>query len=267
MAMICSACGTEAAEGARFCRRCGKPLAASPPPELDLDVTVVMPRAKPKEAKPAARSPIALVALGALAATAVIVAGGVIWYQQEKAALQAESVRLAELQMQAQVRAVRKRAEEAEQARIDAEQQAAHALAQQENARREAEAARTEVRTAAARAAREAQLLARRQAAERAQQEAVEKRRAEEIAAASVQTRAAMAAAAASAARAAAAAQAAASQKPETQAVAASPEALCRAQANFILRGFCEARECIKPQYIDSPYCRSLRARSNPVPQ
>lgn len=247
MALTCAECGTPSPEGTRFCRRCGRVLSA--------------PSQSPGASSPAGPSRAArFVAAGLLGVTAILIGAGVYLYESrrvfgedERRRIEAEAQRKAEQKYAAELRAARRRIEDAEQARIDAEQQASHALSQQEQAKRDALAVRTEVKANAERAAARAAQL-RRQAEERAQQEAAEKRRLEEAAAASA------------AARAAAVQPRPAPPPPprpvEPQVAQASPEPICRTASNFITRGFCEARECIKPQYVGSDYCRSLRARA-----
>jgi len=241
MPLVCAACGTDNADNARFCRRCGAALVARAP-------------AGGAQAHPVRTRVVAMV-IGALAGAVAAGSLSWMWFQDEKAKIEAEAMRQAERKYEAELRGVRKRLLDFEQAKIDAEQESSHLAQQQEAAKRESEAAKAELKAAAARAAREA-AQARKQQAERERIEAMERKRAEE------------AAAAAAAARAAAAAQRPVPlppppPAPPVQTVQASPEALCRSMTNFITRGICETRECIKPQYQGSDYCRSLRARAS----
>jgi len=245
MPLVCAACGTENADNARFCRRCGAALVAHMPGDGSAAHPV--------------RTRVVAMIIGAVAGAAAAGSLSYMWFQEEKAKIEAEATREADRRYQAELRGVRKRLLDFEQAKIDAEQESSHSLAQQEAARRESEAARAELRAAATRAAREA-IAKRQEAAEKARLEALERKRAEEFAAA------------AAAARAAAASQRPAPLPPPVAAPAvqtaqASPEALCRSMTNFISRGICETRECIKPQYQGSDYCRSLRARAAAQPQ
>ena len=249
--MICDNCGTPASDAARFCRRCGAALTESAHVDLEL------PTADPGWG----RGNTILVA--ALGLSLALLASGAVWFYMEKRGAEADKVRLlalaqakqhAEAKMQADVRAARKRAEEAEQALIDAEQQVALAGKQQEAARRYAEAvAKADARTKADKAMREAQ--SKRQAAERTMQEAQERRRAEEAAMAAAQAKPAPPPPPPPA------------PKVVAQAPPPSPPSLCKPLTNIISRGFCETRECIKPEYVNSEYCRAIRARSSTAVQ
>jgi hypothetical protein len=246
LATVCAACGTSNPEGARFCRRCGAAISPS----------VVSPPAAqaPLPAASGARWVVFLV--GVLLGAAAAGGGAWTWLQAHKAEVEQAATRQAEARLQAALRAERKRFEEIEQAKIDAEQQASHAAAVQQAATREAEMTKAELKAAAARAAKEAQ--ARKKEEERLKAEAAERKRLEDAAAAASASRTPVAAA----------------PRPQplpppvpapaTQTAQASPEALCRSMTNFITRGICETRECIKPQYVASDYCRSLRARAAP---
>jgi hypothetical protein len=42
-----------------------------------------------------------------------------------------------------------------------------------------------------------------------------------------------------------------------------SPEAICAATTNFFSRAICETRECSKPNFFNSNYCKVLRERAS----
>lgn len=250
MTQACPTCGAANAADARFCRRCGAAVlhAIAPQP--------------PAAASGSRGGPLAWLVIGLVAGAVIATAATWGWQQRRAAAEVAAGLRQADQRHQAELRAVHKRYEEVEQARIDAEQQSSHFLASQQAARREAEATRAELKAAAARAAKEAQ--ARREEAERARVQALERKRAEELAAAASAPRTAVAQPVLPPPRPVPAPPPPAAAQQVAQ---ASPEALCRSMTNFITRGICETRECIKPQYMATDYCRSLRARASPPSQ
>lgn len=249
MTRACPTCGAGNAGEARFCRRCGAAL-----------LEVIAPQ--PAASAPARGRLLAWGGAGLLAGALVAAAATWGWHERRAAGQVAAAVQQADQRHQAELRAVHRRYEEVEQARIDAEQQSSHFFASQQAARREADATRAELKAAAARAAREAQ--GRREEGERARLLALERKRAEEQAAAAAAARTPAVVPPPPPARPPPLPKPAA---PVQQTAQASPEALCRSMTNFITRGICETRECIKPQYIASDYCRSLRARASPPSQ
>ncbi|HVZ46417.1 MAG TPA: zinc ribbon domain-containing protein [Ramlibacter sp.] len=243
--MFCPSCGAEVAPTAKFCPSCG---------------AAQTPDGEPAPA-PARRTSRPSLLLGGAAVLVMAAAAGVYALREVRLQHEIDERRAAEARMQAELKVVRKRAEDVEQALIDAEQEASLARKRQDGAAPFAAAAPTlparvtrllDPREAAvARAARASQ--ARRQASERAAQEARERRRAEE---------------------AAESARVLPPPPPPPPATSApiqtariGPEQMCRTAANFIAKAVCETRECIKPENESTAYCKALRARASPPAQ
>jgi hypothetical protein len=166
----------------------------------------------------------------------------------------AESKRQAELQQQAQLEAARNSAEVAERDREKAERKVAQLATAQAAAAQVAQNGRVAAKAARDRAAKE--IIARQQAKDIAEREAKARRQAENDAA--------LARNVAGQAVAAAPIPLPTAPVPQIRPTGPeSPEAICAATTNFFSRAICESRECSKPNFFDSNYCKVLRDRAS----
>ena len=51
-------------------------------------------------------------------------------------------------------------------------------------------------------------------------------------------------------------------QQQSSPAATVSPQAFCSTKSNFISKALCESRECLKPEHVNSAYCKAFQARS-----
>jgi hypothetical protein len=292
---VCPQCGSNNPTSATFCKSCGNqfslavvetiPVPAPPTPPADWVNYVAGPSIPQKKsslehdpnARPAKRSTAAsrisrtpkrgfgvgTLGLGVFALVVAIAAGGYYWYQRDlmqkataaaRLRQDAESKRQAELQQQAQLEAARISAEDAERDRERAARKAAQLATEQAAAAQVAQNAKTAAKAVRDRAAKE--VIARQQAKDIAEREAKARRQAE--------SDAAVARIAAGQAVTSAPTPIPVAPVPQIrQTGPESPEAICAATTNFFSRAICESRECSKPNFFDSNYCKVLRERAS----
>ena len=163
-----------------------------------------------------------------------VLGGSYFWYQGEKQKRSAEMERV-KIEAEAQIQAERKRTEETKQAVTNAELKAANLPAAKETSRVKPEKEKSASET-----------LVRQRAPQQSAQKTVLPLPAAQPTLQPVTAQPAVQPVV---------------QPPVVQA-RASPQEFCEGKPNFISKGICDMRECEKPQYFDSGYCKAYRELS-----